>query len=180
MAAWQPACCETVNQILKKKREVIVVMGVSGCGKSTIGAALAQSLGSPFIEGDEFHSTDAIAKMSKNIPLTDRDRWSWLARISNELNANAQQNRPLVVACSALKRKYRDFLSSRSVAPITYVYLEISPEQVKKRLAARNNHFMPTSLIESQFAALEPPQSDETALVLDAMQRPEIILQAIC
>jgi gluconokinase len=139
----------------------VVVMGVTGCGKSTVGAALAARLDVPFADADEFHSPANVAKMSAGVPLDDTDRWPWL-RATGEWLAG----RDGVVSCSALKRAYRDAL--REQAPDAFfVHLHGDRETVRRRVAGRPGHFMPASLVDSQFAALEPLGADERGVVLD-------------
>jgi len=139
----------------------VVVMGVSGSGKTTIGAALADALGVPFADGDALHPAANVAKMASGIPLDDADRAPWLDAIGAVLASG-----PCVVACSALKRSYRDRL--RGSAPtLELVYLEVDRATLLERMTHRT-HFMPPSLLDSQLATLEPPTVDEHALVVDA------------
>lgn len=145
-----------------------VVMGVSGCGKSCIGAGLAAALGARFIDGDDLHPPANIAKMSRGQPLNDDDRAPWLALVGQAL---AQGN--TVVACSALKRKYRDQIRN---AVTVFLFLRGDKETLQARMALRPGHFMPVSLLESQFAALEPPAADELHLVQDIEQSPAQII----
>jgi gluconokinase len=141
----------------------IVVMGVSGSGKSSFGAALAQALALPFADADAFHPAANIRKMQAGTPLTDEDRWPWLDALGAWLAAQPGGG---VVACSALRRAYRDRL--RAAAPgLRLVHLEGAPALITARQAARPGHFMPPTLMDSQFATLEPPAPDEDALVLD-------------
>ena len=150
----------------------VVVMGVSGTGKSTIGTGLAQRLGLPFVEGDALHPAANVAKMSAGIPLTDDDRAPWLDAIAAELE------RPVVVACSALKRAYRDRL--RLAAPdLVLVYLHGTPELLAARLEGREGHFMPTSLLRSQLDTLEEPQADEDVIGADIALRPDEIVDLV-
>ncbi len=144
----------------------IIICGVAGCGKSTLGAALAARLDRPFIEGDTLHPPANIARMAAGQPLDDGDRAPWLAAIAAQLAAWDAAATPGVITCSALKRSYRDRL--RAGAPSRFVFLAITPAAARRRLAARPHHFMPASLVASQFAALEPPQPDETALPVAA------------
>ncbi|WP_309710157.1 gluconokinase [Pseudolysinimonas sp.] len=147
----------------------VVVMGVSGTGKTTIARALAEAINLPFVEGDDLHPDANIAKMAAGIPLTDLDRAPWLDRIAVELV------RPVVVTCSALKRSYRDRL--RVAAPdLVLVYLHGSPQLLASRMAQRDGHFMPTSLLQSQLATLEEPASDEDAIAVDVARRPDEIV----
>lgn len=142
----------------------VVVMGVSGCGKSAVGQALAARLGVPFIEGDALHPGANVAKMAAGVPLTDDDRRGWLAAIAAQLSA--AKGTGAVVACSALKRHYRDQL--RDAAPgLRLVHLSGPEPLLAQRLAARSGHYMPPSLLPSQLATLEPPALDEQALILD-------------
>jgi gluconokinase len=139
----------------------VVVMGVTGCGKSTVGAALAARLGVPFADADEFHNAANVAKMSAGVPLDDDDRWPWLRAIGEWL-----ASRDGVVSCSALKRAYRDVL--REQAPDAFfVHLHGDRETVRRRVAGRAAHFMPASLVDSQFDALEPLAADERGVTLD-------------
>lgn len=150
----------------------IVVMGVSGTGKSTIGLGLAAALGMPFVEGDDLHPDANVAKMAAGIPLTDADRAPWLDRIAAELD------RAVAVACSALKRSYRDRL--RVAAPdLVLVYLHGAPELLASRMAQRDGHFMPTSLLQSQLSTLEEPASDEDVIPVDVMLRPDEIVDLV-
>lgn len=147
-------------------------MGVSGTGKSTVGRALAETLGLPFVEGDDLHPPANVAKMAAGIPLTDADRAPWLDRIAAELD------RPVVITCSALKRSYRDRL--RVAAPdLVLVSLHGSPELLASRMAQRDGHFMPPSLLESQLATLEEPSADEDAIPVDVELRPDEIVELV-
>ncbi len=147
---------------------LLTVMGVSGSGKTTVGAALAQRLRVPFADADDFHPPENVAKMSAGIPLDDADRIPWLESIGAWLAAHAADGG--VVSCSALRRRYRDVL--RAAAPgQLFVHLAGSPETVARRVAGRPGHFMPASLVESQFATLEPLGADEHGLTLD-LDRP--------
>jgi gluconokinase len=153
-------------------RRAIVVMGVSGTGKSTVGRALAETLGLPFVEGDDLHPESNVAKMAAGIPLTDADRAPWLDLIAAELD------RPVVITCSALKRSYRDRL--RLAAPdLVLVYLHGAPELLASRMAQRDGHFMPTALLESQLATLEEPAADEYVIGADVMLRPDEIVELV-
>lgn len=152
-------------------------MGVSGCGKSTIGTALAQHLNSPFIEGDALHSAEARTKMSNGIQLTDEDRWPWLRRVALALKNATQSHGSAIASCSALKKSYRQFLAAELGQPVTFIYLELSEDEATKRLANRTNHFMPAALVRSQFQALEPPQPDEFSIKIDATLNPKTIVQ---
>jgi len=143
---------------------LITVMGVSGSGKTTVGAALAQRLGVPFADADDFHPAANVAKMSAGTPLDDADRLPWLQTISQWLADHAATG--AVVSCSALKRWYRDIL--REGAPTQFfVHLDGSPDVVARRVAGRPAHFMPASLVTSQFSTLEPLGADESGVALD-------------
>ena len=144
----------------------VVVMGVSGAGKSTVGALLADLLGWPFIDADDLHPPVNLANMSAGIALTDEDRWPWLDEVGRQLAA-----RPCVVACSALRRSYRDRLR-RSCPGFGLVYLAGERARISARQAGRQGHFMPSNLMTSQFSLLEPPESSEHALILDVVSLP--------
>ena len=143
---------------------VLVLMGVSGCGKSTVAALLAGRLGWDFEEGDELHPPANIAKMAAGHPLDDEDRQPWLEQVAAWIRERTDAGRPGIITCSALKRSYRDVLRGDRVE---FVYLAGTREQIAKRLAARHGHFMPAALLDSQFAALEPPMPDENAITVD-------------
>jgi gluconokinase len=147
---------------------IVVVMGVAGCGKTHVGAALAERLGLAFIEGDAHHPETNVAKMSAGQPLTDADRIPWLDRLATEM-APHRTSGGCVVACSALKRSYRDRLT-RGSADVVFVHLEAPRPVLEERLRERSEHFMPASLLDSQLAALEPPQPDEPALSFDSTE----------
>ena len=144
----------------------IVIMGISGCGKSTLGHALAEATGYRFIEGDNLHPAENIAKMSAGTALTDEDRWPWLERVADVLG-NARESDGCIVSCSALKYAYRDYLRSRSRQPLLFVFPNLSVEVVRARLRVRSNHYMPPSLLDSQAATLELPRPDERVLTLN-------------
>jgi gluconokinase len=141
----------------------IVVMGVSGSGKSTVGSALAQRLRVPFVDADTLHTPSNIAKMSAGEPLTDDDRYPWLEKVGQWLTGHRGGG---VVSCSALKRKYRDQLRTHC-AIIQFLYLSGSPELISSRMAERPGHFMPAALLQSQFDALEPLGPDEAGFTAD-------------
>ena len=141
----------------------LVVMGVSGCGKSSVGEALGRAMGVPYIDGDDLHPEANVAKMRAGQPLTDEDRWPWLDLVAETLRARA----PVILGCSALKRRYRDRI--RLAGRVTFLHLTGSRELIQSRMTARQGHYMPPSLLESQFAALEPPGPDE-AIAIDIDQ----------
>jgi gluconokinase len=154
----------------------IVVMGVSGSGKSTVGAALAQRLEVPFADADDFHPPANIAKMKAGIPLDDDDRYPWLDAIGRWLAEHCRDGG--VMSCSALKRKYRDQL--RSHCPRTeFVHLSGSPEVIAARQASRPGHFMPASLMASQFTTLEPLAPDERGVTLDVSHDIDSIVESV-
>jgi gluconokinase len=156
----------------------LVVMGVSGSGKSLIGAGLAHALGVDFVEGDKYHSAESIERMSRGIPLTDDDRARWLRSLAARIRGAKDTGVGLVISCSALKRSYRDIL--RADAPeLRFVFLKGQRELVAQRLAARKGHFMPPSLLESQFTTLEEPLPDEDAWVCDIGQSPQDLIAAL-
>lgn len=158
---------------------VWVVMGVSGCGKSEVGSRLAQALGAPFIEGDRFHSAANVRKMAAGIALADADREGWLARLRDELARSCAGGGSVVLACSALKRAYRDTLRASGCA-LRFVHLAGSRATIASRIAARAGHYMPASLLDSQLHDLEPLQPDETGIVLDIGPPPaQLVRQAL-
>lgn len=157
--------------------ECVVVMGVCGSGKSTVGRLLAEALGVPYLEGDAFHSAQNVARMAAGVALTDDDRQGWLRTLAEHLAAARHDGHGVVLACSALKRAYRDTL--RTHAPeLRLVHLTGSPELLAQRLAQRVDHYMPPSLLQSQLATLEPPGDDERALTLDIARPPQDLVQA--
>ena len=148
-------------------------MGVAGCGKSSLAAELARAEGLPLIEGDDFHSPESRAKMAAGIPLTDGDRAGWLRTLGEQLQAHGAG---VVMTCSALKRAYREQL--RAAAPqLRFVFMRIERDAAVQRVAARGAHFFNASLVDSQFATLEPPTGEPGVLALDALQ-PIAALQA--
>jgi len=154
---------------------LIVVMGVSGSGKSTVGAALAQRLGVPFADADDFHPPANVAKMKAGTPLNDDDRYPWLEAIGGWLADHCGTGG--VMSCSALKRKYRDQLR-RHCPQAEFVHLSGSPEVIAARQASRPGHFMPASLMASQFATLEPLERDERGVTLDVSQDIDSIVES--
>lgn len=157
---------------------VLVLMGVSGCGKSTIGAELSRRLGWPFRDADTFHPPANIAKMSQAVPLTDEDRWPWLDAIAAWIDDRLAEGQPGIVSCSALKRVYRRRLIGGRKR-IALVHLEGDKATIAERLAKRSDHFMPATLLDSQIAALEPPGAGEAALVVRIAEPPESIAGCI-
>lgn len=153
-------------------------MGVSGAGKSVIGALLARALGMEFVEGDAYHPPANVERMSAGIPLTDEDRQGWLAAIAARLDAARRTGQGLVVSCSALKRYYRDVLRAGH-ADVQFVYLAGPRALLEQRLAGRRGHFMPASLLDSQLAILEPPSPDEHASTCDIGEPPDVIVAGL-
>ncbi len=153
---------------------IVVLMGVAGAGKTTVGRLLAEALGCPFLEGDSLHSPANIAKMTHGIPLTDDDRAPWLAAIRAHAEEAFKRGKNLVIACSALKQQYRDFLSA--TVPIVWAYLKGTQEIIRSRLEHRREHYMKANMLASQFEVLEEPS---TAIVADIAQSPELIVQRI-
>ncbi|MBU6490053.1 MAG: gluconokinase [Burkholderiales bacterium] len=154
-------------------------MGVAGCGKSSVAHAVAARLGGRFIEGDAFHPAANIEKMRRGIGLVDADRWGWLDRLAAELMGARERGEPVVLACSALKRRYRDRLRLGGPS-VSFVFLDLPQEEAAKRVRARGGHFMPDSLVASQFADLEAPVAEALTLTVDATRPLDAIIdQAI-
>lgn len=157
----------------------LVVMGVSGCGKTSVGRQLAHTLGLEFIEGDELHPPRNVALMAAGTPLTDADRADWLATIAARLGRAHAAGQGLVVSCSALKRSYRDVL--RAACPgLRFIYLHGPAVLLRERLKSRTGHYMPPSLLDSQLATLEPPEADEAAIPIDiSPPTPQVVAAAL-
>ena len=153
---------------------VIVVMGVAGSGKTTIGQKLAGALGCPFYDADDFHGADAKSKMNRGIALTDEDRQPWLGNLADEIKKWESKGGFSVLACSALKKSYRDLLSKAGL--IRWVYLKGDKEVIRQRLAKRKDHFMNSGLLDSQFDTLEEPTE---SFVADISQEPGQIVEAL-
>lgn len=153
-------------------------MGVSGCGKSTVGAQLAAALGLEFLEGDTLHPACNVARMAAGFALSDADRAGWLQTLAERIGAARLAGQGLVLSCSALKRSYRDIL--RQGAPdLHFLYLHGDYELLAARMAARTGHYMPLSLLASQLATLEAPGTEENAQIFDMASRPEVIVAAV-
>ena len=160
------------------RSNIFVVMGVSGCGKSTVGAQLAAALSLEFLEGDTLHSAANVARMAAGFALNDADRAGWLQTLAERIEAARLAGTGLVLSCSALKRAYRDIL--RQGAPdLHFLYLHGDYDLLAARMAARTGHYMPLSLLVSQLATLEAPEPDEHAQTFDMASRPEDIVAAI-
>ena len=155
---------------------VLVLMGVSGTGKTTIGKALAADLGWAFVEGDDFHPVANVEKMSAGIPLNDEDRRPWLQALRRRVNEACERGEDVVLACSALKHDYREYLERHDPECVHYVYLHGPEGLIRRRLAERQGHFMDPTLLRSQFEALEPP---EEALRVDVTPAPAAIAAEI-
>jgi carbohydrate kinase (thermoresistant glucokinase family) len=157
---------------------ILVVMGVSGSGKTTVAAMLAGALGVDFLEGDELHPRSNVEKMKSGKPLTDADRLPWLHAIADRIDAWRARGEAGIVTCSALKRAYRDILIADR-PEVRLVYLKGSRELIHQRMAARHGHFMPLGLLDSQFAALQEPGADERPVVVDVAGSPAGIVTEI-
>ncbi|MFB2531513.1 gluconokinase [Paracoccus sp. p3-h83] len=153
----------------------IVIMGVSGCGKSSIGAGLSARLAVPYVDGDDLHPIENVDKMRAGIALTDDDRWPWLDRVAAVLAADA----PVIIGCSALRRAYRDRIRAGAGGPVRFVHLTGSRDIIAARMAARSGHYMPLTLLDSQFATLEAPTEDEAAITVDIDQPPAAMIDKI-
>ena len=163
---------------LPGRTTTIVVMGVSGAGKSTVASKLAARLDRPLVEGDSLHPPSNIAKMSQGIPLDDDDRLPWLKAIAARIDAARRAGQPIIVTCSALKRSYRATLGDGH-DDVGFVYLKGSKNLIAGRLAARKGHFMPPGLLDSQFAALQEPADDEPSIVIAIDAAPDDIVASI-
>lgn len=155
-----------------------VVMGVSGCGKSTVGHALATANAVGFVEGDQFHPPANVAKMSAGVALTDDDRAEWLLTLQAQIRAARARGEGLVISCSALKRRYRDLLREGDPG-LRFAHLNGPQELIAARMQARVGHYMPTSLLDSQFRDLEPLQADEAGITLDIRIPPDDLVTQI-
>jgi gluconokinase len=154
-------------------------MGVSSSGKSTVGAALAERLGAPFLDGDGYHPPENVEKMRSGTPLTDDDRWPWLERLAEALHQAANQNGFAIGACSALRRSYRDFMTNAAAEPVLFVYLEGTKDVIGKRIRDRVHDYMPASLLDSQFATLEVPTPDENAIAVPVTETVDQIVDRV-
>lgn len=157
-----------------KTNSLMVLMGVAGSGKSSVGIALAQKINATYIDGDDLHPASSIEKMSRGEALTDDDRWPWLAEVGRTL---ASTEGPTIIGCSALKRTYRKAITAAANAPVLFIHLSGSRQVIEARMSSRPGHFMPVSLLDSQFATLEPLGNDENALVVDIDQPLEGVVE---
>ncbi|HKX64297.1 MAG TPA: gluconokinase [Rhizomicrobium sp.] len=158
------------------EKPLIVVMGVAGSGKTTIASGLAERLGVPFVEGDCLHPAANVKKMAGGTPLTDADRWPWLEAIGERMEVERITGHGAVVSCSALKRAYRDCLRKKVHGKVQFVLLDGSRELISGRMQQRKGHFMPSALLDSQFATLEKPTPDEHAVILDISHAVPVLL----
>jgi len=156
----------------------LVVMGVSGAGKSTVAAAVAARAGAVFLDADDFHPPANTAKMAAGIPLTDDDRWPWLAAVGDEIARRTAAGERVVVACSALKRAYRDALRE-SDDDVCFALLDGPPDLLAERIGARADHFMPATLLGSQLVALERLQPDEPGFAVDVAPPPDQVVDSV-
>jgi gluconokinase len=154
---------------------IVILMGVTGCGKTKVGAMLAEACGWEFHDADDFHPAENVAKMKRGVALTDEDRWPWLERLNSLLLDSERAGNSLVLACSALKQVYRDRLA-RGCATTRFVFLDGDIELIRARLAGRQGHYMNPKLLDSQFAILERPTD---ALRLDVAESPDVLVQRI-
>lgn len=167
------ACKEELMRMVAGN--TLIVMGVAGCGKTTIGKRLAKRIECAFVDADDHHPAENVEKMSSGVPLSDDDRWPWLDAVRDAVTAIRQQHSQVVVACSALKQAYRDYLSLGDPGCV-FIYLKIAPASVRSRLQDRADHFMPATLVESQFAALEEPKQ---AVIVDATKPVDEIVEDV-
>lgn len=152
-----------------------VIMGVAGCGKSSVGQAIAEQIGAAFIDGDDLHPSSNIEKMSAGIPLTDQDRAPWLAAVGQTLG---RTQLPCIIACSALKQAYRDIIRANAAAQVTFLHLAGTRAVIEARMSARTGHFMPVSLLDSQFATLEELTSKESHIKVNIDQSFDEVVRA--
>jgi gluconokinase len=157
---------------------IVVVMGVSGSGKTTVATLVSAALGCQFQEGDDLHPASNVEKMRRGTPLTDDDRTPWLHKIADEIDDWRAKGESGILTCSALKRSYRDIIIGNR-REVTLVYLKGSYELIRRRLSERHDHFMPLALLDSQFATLQEPTPDEHAIVVDVSGRPAEIAAEI-
>ncbi len=164
---------------LQSAQPVLVIMGVSGSGKSTVAGMLAGALKWDLQEGDDLHPASNVAKMASGHPLTDEDRWPWLETIAEWIRAHTRSGEPGIVTCSALKRSYRDVLAKGSEGKVVFVHLAGTRNQISDRLNVRMDHFMPSTLLDTQITTLEPIEPDEQSIVVDVGPPPAEIAARI-
>ena len=153
-------------QLQFKQQPIIIVCGVSGSGKSSVGQALAKHLSLTYLEADDFHPSKNVDKMSQGIPLNDEDRWPWLRALSRNIRETSKRHRGVIASCSALKRIYRGYIQEQIKQPILFVFLDGDRETLYERMQARCDHYMPPYLLNSQLADLERPDANEPAITL--------------
>ncbi len=163
----------------ESQHPVLVLMGVSGSGKSTVAGILAGALKWDLQEGDDLHPQSNVEKMSSGEPLTDEDRWPWLETIAEWIREHTENEEPGIITCSALKRRYRDVLAEGSGSNVVFVHLAGTKERLSGRLNARMDHFMPSSLLDTQLSTLEPIEPDENAIVVDVGPKPAKVAENI-
>ena len=163
---------------MSRSVEHLVLMGVSGCGKTTAALNFHNALGWPVAEADDFHPGANIDKMSRGVALTDEDRWPWLKSMRDWMSERATEDVKTIVTCSALKRSYRDLLSGAQ-GRVFFIHLLAQPDELQERMAHREGHFMPSSLLPSQFATLEPLSDDEDGVTVVSRATPEETFEAI-
>jgi carbohydrate kinase (thermoresistant glucokinase family) len=159
--------------------QAIIIMGVCGTGKTTVGEVLAARLGCPFLEGDSFHPPENVEKMRAGTPLNDEDRWPWLRDLGKAIAYKGENAASVVATCSALKRAYRDVLRDQAGATTLFVLLHGSRDLLMQRLQERNHLYMPSSLLDSQLETLEPPETDEMSLSLNVEAALPVLVQRI-
>ncbi len=165
--------------VTKGTTPIIIIMGVSGCGKTTVGRALAERLSATFLDADDFHPASNVEKMRAGTPLNDDDRAPWLAKLNSELRERSQRRERVVLACSALKTRYRDAISDE-LPNAAWIFLDGSFEMIAARMRERPNHYMPESLLRSQFEALERPQKAvQISIELNSAEQVEAALAAL-
>lgn len=155
-------------QSVSELPRIIIIMGVSGCGKTAIGERLAGKLGINFTEGDSFHPAGNVEKMRSGTPLNDEDRWPWLTELSHALHIRAEKNGRAVCACSALKRVYRETIIKEAGEPVLFIHLNVSRTELQHRVTSRQHEYMPAFLLDSQLETLEPLSPDEPGITIDA------------
>lgn len=166
-----------MDEPVSTRRAIVVVMGVAGCGKTTVGQLLAERLGVAYAEADAFHPPANVAKMASGQALDDDDRYPWLGAIADWIRARSCAGEGAVVSCSALKHRYRDLLR-QAHAEVWFLHLDVDRDSITRRVAGRSDHFMPASLVDSQFQALERLRPDEVGAVVDASAPPDDIVRA--
>ena len=157
----------------------LIVMGVTGCGKTTVGSLLAKQLDATFLDGDDYHPPENVAKMRAGTPLTDQDRWPWLDRLGAVIEQTITDRQRVVLACSALRRVYRDRIAAACAEPPLFIHLTGSRDLIHARMAARREHYMPVALLDSQIATLEPLEPDENAIAVGIDALAGMIVQGV-